>query len=339
MAPEDESAATRAGVLAGESFERSILITFLLLGALAIGVFAPVRAIRGDWFVAIADASVALCLLLLALWARCARQVRGVGIAVASFCVFANAFLALWIGMHAFHWAYVVYWIAFLVAPFPFALPANLLLVATLLAIVGDGVVRIQAFSFAVTSLLSILFAALFVRRFRLQRDMLAQLASYDTLTGAKSRRLFELRSALPLQKLPAVLAVLDLDRFKEANDTLGHEAGDRLLAAMGRTIRSRIRKSDEFFRYGGDEFVLILPGLSLGDADRVLEDLRGRINRALAEAGWPSTVSIGATELAHGETLNAAFLRADEALRRAKEGGRDRIALAGPNPQPSRSA
>lgn len=314
------------GAAIGSDVDRPILVGFLALAAAAIAAFSVLRALRGEWVAMAVDALIATAILIVALAARRAGDIERAGTLAALVCALGCLVGTLAIGRTGLYWAFVVLWVSFLFAPVRRALLIDVPFVAALALLPGIYESALERLSFLATAILSLLFGALFAQRYRNQRRGLALLANFDALTGAGSRRLFELRSGRALEDTPAVLAVLDLDRFKEANDTLGHEAGDRLLAALGRTVRARIRNTDEFFRYGGDEFVLVLPGLALGRAAPVLEDLRERINRALAEAGWPCTVSIGATELRSGETMGEAFPRADRALRRAKETGRDRI-------------
>jgi diguanylate cyclase (GGDEF)-like protein len=313
----------------GSDVDRAVLVWFLALAAGSIALFALLRALRGEWVAMGVDLLIAAAIASVAVAARRARALERVGTVGTLVCAAGCLVGTIAIGRTGLYWAFIVLWVSFLFAPVRRALLIDAPFVLALTLMPGLYANAIERLSFLVTAALSMVFGALFAQRYRNQRQSLALLASYDALTGAGSRRLFELRAGRSELRSPAVLAVLDLDRFKEANDTLGHEAGDRLLSALGRIVRARIRKTDEFFRYGGDEFVLVLPGLAAERAGPLLEDLRERIRFALAEAGWPCTVSIGATQLRAGETVISAFPRADQALRRAKEAGRDRIAFA----------
>ncbi len=315
-----------AETLLGDAFRRDMLAAFLGLAALAVLAFGVLRALRGEWVAMAVDGVIAVAIFLIARRARQGGDFALLGTLGASICALGCLLSALAVGRTALYWAFLVIWVSTLVVPLRTAFAVSTLLTAALALIDSLHGSLIERLSFLVTAALSMGFAALFAHRLRAQSEALAMLAHFDVLTGAASRRAFEIRARHGEARAPMVLAIVDLDHFKEANDRLGHDAGDRLLAALGRTVRARIRKTDEFFRYGGDEFVLVLPDLALARAGPLLEDLRQRINRALAEAGWPCTVSIGATELLPGEPLSAAFPRADAALRRAKEGGRNRI-------------
>ncbi|GAB3735269.1 sensor domain-containing diguanylate cyclase [Luteimonas pelagia] len=162
------------------------------------------------------------------------------------------------------------------------------------------------------------------------RHDRLAHAATHDALTGLLNRTAFEqLRhDGQARRRLDAgayVLAVLDIDHFKQVNDRHGHLLGDRALRAVAHAIEAVVRKEDVAVRFGGEEFLLILPGTRLDAAMEVAE----RIRRAVEQVAlpFPLSVSIG---LAPGDPgaddPEAVFARADQALYRAKAAGRNRI-------------
>ncbi len=136
--------------------------------------------------------------------------------------------------------------------------------------------------------------------------------AGTDYLTGLLNRNGF-LTAALRERALadrtgsPLTLAVVDLDGFKQINDREGHAAGDRLLAALGRDWRARVRPGDILARHGGDEFVMLFPCTTPSGADSVLARLRSTEDRV----GW----SIGVSEWLPGESIDAPLARADRYL------------------------
>ncbi|WP_170848445.1 diguanylate cyclase [Devosia sp. YR412] len=158
--------------------------------------------------------------------------------------------------------------------------------------------------------------------------------ALHDPLTGLGNRSLFEERLAVALQDLPrgkpgiAVLA-LDLDRFKQVNDTLGHDAGDELLRQVGARITATLRATDTLVRFGGDEFAIIQIGINLhSDAGRLAQRVIDRLHTPFQLSGTPVEigVSIGiatAPDLADNQADLVKL--ADEALYLAKSGGRNR--------------
>lgn len=167
-------------------------------------------------------------------------------------------------------------------------------------------------------------------------REKLREQATLDVLTGLYNRRYLddtlarELHRAARL-KSPLSIAMLDLDQFKRFNDTFGHEAGDTLLRELGHLLRENLRKSDISCRYGGEEFVLVLPDSTLADTRLRLEQIRDLVKKLeLRHGDQPLgriTVSVGLAEADPYGTAPSALLRnADEALYAAKRTGRDRI-------------
>jgi diguanylate cyclase (GGDEF)-like protein len=167
----------------------------------------------------------------------------------------------------------------------------------------------------------------------KLLQERLQRQATTDELTGVPNRRHFidlakrELsRAARHGQAL--ALALMDLDHFKDINDTHGHAAGDSALVAWCRICRDTIRDIDLFARFGGDEFVLLLPDTNLGGACAVLERVRLALaTQPLVQDGITVnlTISVGVAALpGTAESLNALLAEADQALYRAKEAGRN---------------
>jgi diguanylate cyclase (GGDEF)-like protein len=161
-----------------------------------------------------------------------------------------------------------------------------------------------------------------YVRQARVYRD----LALRDPVTGLANRRAFDDHIYLQthIDVKPGVLLIIDVDDFKQVNDTHGHEAGDRTLRLVGQAIADSIRPQDFAARIGGDEFAAILPVAGLAPAQEVAERIRQAI---AATADLSVTVSIGAAPLAR--EARAAMLAADEALYQAKSGGRDQVSCA----------
>ncbi len=133
--------------------------------------------------------------------------------------------------------------------------------------------------------------------------------------------------------RLGFALVVIDVDRFKEINDQLGHDAGDRVLAEVGRVILTELRRADIAIRYGGDEMLLALPGTDLPEARVVASRVRIAIRSEAAAAigsAMPVSASIGVAAHRPGDSLEKVFERADGALLRAKAAGRDRVLCEG---------
>ena len=159
------------------------------------------------------------------------------------------------------------------------------------------------------------------------------QKALHDALTGLPNRLAFDDRLADELVRYeryqhPLTLAVLDIDHFKRVNDTYGHKAGDKVLKAMAEVCSDHIRQSDFIARFGGEEFVMLLPNTGLRDALNAMDKLRAVIEDChfhYNEQTVPITVSIGLAEFRPEDDPDTVFQRADAALYAAKDSGRNR--------------
>ena len=169
-------------------------------------------------------------------------------------------------------------------------------------------------------------------------REKLREQATHDPLTGLFNRRYLDESLSRELHQArrrnsPLCVAMLDLDHFKRFNDSFGHEAGDSLLRALGQVLREKLRKSDILCRYGGEEFVLVLPDSSLANAWKRVEQIRVLVRELQIRHGEQlvgmMTVSAGiAGAYEHGFTAEELLRAADEALYAAKQAGRDRVVV-----------
>ncbi|MEJ2688166.1 MAG: GGDEF domain-containing protein [Gammaproteobacteria bacterium] len=179
----------------------------------------------------------------------------------------------------------------------------------------------------------------------RLQADLDSQ-ANRDPLTGALNRRAFSLIAEKETARArrygqPLSVLIMDLDKFKQLNDRLGHDGGDALLCAFVDVTGKILRGEDVFCRFGGEEFVALLPDTSARQALVAAERLRAACAKESAISAdlrntepFALTVSIGIGELAPDEDIESLIRRADAALYRAKGMGRNRCELADHAPQ-----
>lgn len=172
-------------------------------------------------------------------------------------------------------------------------------------------------------------------------REVLRSQSIRDPLTGLFNRRFMEESFERELRRAArcgenATLLMVDIDHFKQFNDTFGHQAGDALLRGLGDFLSQRIRGQDVACRYGGEEFALILAGAS-GDvaskrAERLREELKELTVRHAGQTLGRVTLSIGIAVFPdHGSTVDELLRLADQALYRAKTEGRDRVIVANP--------
>ena len=124
--------------------------------------------------------------------------------------------------------------------------------------------------------------------------------------------------------EVPYVLAVLDIDHFKQINDRHGHLFGDRALCAVADALSRSVRQSDIVARYGGEEFLVVLPNTRLDGGAEIAERIRAQV--AAVQFSVPITVSVGIADGTSRDTPEEVFERADQALYRAKNAGRNRV-------------
>jgi diguanylate cyclase (GGDEF)-like protein len=167
----------------------------------------------------------------------------------------------------------------------------------------------------------------------RLETRSLAEIARTDPLTGALNRKGLadELMRIVRLGEghtFPMTLVFIDIDHFKRVNDALGHDTGDQVICGLAQLVRSAVQRDDLFARWGGEEFLLVFrdtPGVK----GRVIAE---RLRERISAAQWPGdlrmTCSFGVAEWHRGEDLNDGIKRADEAMYRAKQEGRDRVEI-----------
>ncbi|MEY2524406.1 MAG: hypothetical protein QOJ66_2971 [Ilumatobacteraceae bacterium] len=189
----------------------------------------------------------------------------------------------------------------------------------TLLALIAIGVLASLGAGFGI-------FAAVRSRRTR----YFAQLALCDDLTGVGNRRRLDRDLAMEASTgdTPVAVIMVDVDHFKRINDEHGHVAGDTALRGVADVLSREVRSGDVVYRYGGEEFCVLLAKTNTTEAGQVAERIRYAVSQMPAAIDEPLTVSIGVA-LGKGEHVTQTMVRADEALYKSKEGGRNRVTLA----------
>jgi two-component system, sensor histidine kinase LadS len=206
------------------------------------------------------------------------------------------------------------------------------------------GVIPFTAFTSHGTALGMMLDAVLlalalskFVRMQMLGRESAEREAQRDPLTGVFNRRGFYEQAKLPCQLAarqgrPLSLVVIDLDHFKAVNDQHGHHVGDEVLKAVAGALAATLRQSDILARWGGEEFILLLPETTIDVALTLAERLRLQVEQTRIPSGTTSiavTASFGLGQLANAEEFDTLIDRVDEALYLAKSSGRNRVTVS----------
>lgn len=166
-------------------------------------------------------------------------------------------------------------------------------------------------------------------------KDKLEYEVNHDALTKIFNRRFLyeyfqkEFEKTQIYRKQMSII-FFDIDYFKIINDTYGHDKGDYVLVEIAKIVRKTIRNNDIFARIGGEEFVIIIPDISIYVASIMAERVRKAIEKYSFEHGIRVTISLGITEHKDGDTLDSIFKRADDALYKSKKTGRNRITITG---------
>jgi diguanylate cyclase (GGDEF)-like protein len=224
-----------------------------------------------------------------------------------------------------------------------FVLATYGLAIAARLARFGDRLdLRLEVIDAALVVLCSVWYAvaASYISglrvRLRESRQTIEALATRDAMTDTWNRRHIDALLASELQRKARIggkvcVGLVDLDHFKSINDRHGHLVGDAVLQQVAGTMKAQLRAVDQLGRFGGEEFLVLLPGASLADA----QACAGRLLASVARLSVPAapqervTVSIGLAECGDDEIRDALLARVDAALYRAKRDGRNRIAIA----------
>lgn len=325
-------------------FQLSIITLFGVCSLLLILPFAIYRVLSGNWLVASLDFLLVIGIACPVIYAWRSGNYTNAGrilVLIYSSGAIASAVL---LGVVGLFWMYATILANFFLVSRRTAVTVTAVSLIILVA-AGKGFENTaQIFSFVATTGLVSTLAFILANRTEAQRVELELLATRDALTGIYNRRAMtrELSIAVESNKRhsslaeqatrqtsPISLIIFDLDNFKHINDERGHAEGDRVLVIFTLLISQCTRRIDHFFRYGGEEFVLLLPGVGMTELSVIAEKLRLKISSELRSAGEVITVSLGAAELRRDEGWQDWLRRADAALYAAKSSGRNCTVVA----------
>ena len=308
------------------------LAVVTIFGAIAIvGVtpFAWYRFSSGNTIAGIMDVVIVLSICAVLTYAlvtgNSSRASAFMVVATTASCIVSATVL----GLPGLFWTYPALLINFLLIQRKKALALSLFALG-LLAWHGKAFQsQLEVVMFVVTALVVCIVSFVFAYRTESQQQLLENLALMDPLTGAQNRRAMdkELEIAIKSHKRDRSmygLAIMDLDHFKRINDKYGHEVGDNLLISFSEMIKKNSRKTDRFFRIGGEEFVLLLPGVDVASLRTITEHYCKFIEQHLRCQDETVSVSIGAAVLNDEENQQEWVARADNAMYAAKNAGRN---------------
>lgn len=294
-----------------------------------IGPFAIYRVTTGEWSIVFADA-----LILSAFSAYTVLAWKYNRIVLAANLFAATASLAglvtvLLLGVSPV-WIFGLLVASFLMAETRVAVIASVVVIGCVALQPETFHTSTEYFAFVAVAVMVSLFSLIFATRVDNQRSQLTRLAGQDGLTGAFNRRSLdedlEVLTRHGRTEGDLSLALLDLDDFKRFNDEHGHETGDRILIDLTAIVATATRDKDRFYRYGGDEFILLMPRTGRHGAEVAIQNLCRQVHERLECPGGRVRMSVGIAAYRDGETVDEWLGRADRALLDAKRSGKGRI-------------
>jgi diguanylate cyclase len=308
-----------------------------LLGTITLVGLSPFtiwRAINGQWLAFGLDLLIQAGILALVLVSWWSGNTRGTSLVAAYFLGVMAVLAVVILGAPGRHWFYPAIVANFFLIDRRHALGIaliGLLILALTGAIPGSAV---DVATFFATVVVCALLSYAFAYRSAMQRSQLEALAARDPLTGIYNRRTLiddieRAREVFNREHRSHAVLVLDIDNFKSVNDRYGHLAGDQVLIALARLLEQHIRKGDRLFRFGGEEFVILVPAAHPAGLAVMAEKLRNKVAENItAPDGQPITASIGGATVRPDESAADWFARADSALYVAKNSGRNRCII-----------
>ncbi|GAA0400506.1 GGDEF domain-containing protein [Cocleimonas flava] len=311
-----------------------------IVSALTVLPFAIYRYINGQYGIALVEVVAVLIVASIGLLVWKTRDTIYTSASLSVIMLAGLVALNYMIDSSIFIWTYPIIMTVYFLNS---AKKSALMLAPTLLALLPLMYMEKTSIQFAsalVTVIITLIFSHVVSRKIKQQNDRLQNLINYDGLTGALNRRSLDDRLDL-LQSLYfrhktrgsniASVILFDIDDFKIINDTRGHLEGDKILINLTKHIKQMIRKTDEFYRYGGEEFVVIVNGSNLYKSGELAEKIRAAIENAELLKDLTVTASFGVAEIQSLEESQNWLARADKALYRAKRAGKNRVYLANP--------
>ncbi len=316
-------------------FRLSIISMLGACAMLGVTPFAFYRFYSGDMISGIVDCMILASIVLTVAYAWRTGDTRRSGPVMMVFTLAGGVAVSTMQGDVGIFWMFPPFIVSFFLSTPLVAVIINCFAVLVLVIhnVAFDS--REQMLAFVATSIIASACAYIFALRNESQRLQLVRLATFDPLTGVKNRRAMdaELQNAVAnaaRTRVSYALVVLDLDHFKRINDAHGHSVGDTVLVQCAHLVQHNIRQADHLFRFGGEEFVILLTGIQQDGLDTVLAKLRQKMARELKGPDGPVTASFGAALLQERESWESWLVRADAALYRAKDAGRDCSVLDG---------
>jgi len=308
----------------------SVKLKIFLVSAFALLIGAIFKAVENDFIVVVADVLMVGIFLLAAFQEATNRERIPSDFFILQMVTLFYMLVVYQSPEVIYLWSYPIVMVYYFLLPHQKAISLNAVLLVWS-ALITYSILPIEYFArYIVTLSTASVFAYSFSVLVAKQSKILKQQAQTDVLTGLGNRRAMEAELETELSRLKRYkgdncLMILDIDHFKSINDKFGHATGDKALNALANIVKQRLRKCDRIFRYGGEEFVIILPNTELQHGVLLAEYFRELVSHTELIDEVNLTISVGVTEMVVGEDWKTCFERADRHLYVAKKQGRNR--------------
>lgn len=317
-----------------KNIETSLYVFSLVIAFVSIAGFGVYRLILGEYLLASIDLSVSMFFIytLIKVLNNSFSDIHKFLLILV--CMIGVVAVVYNKGSSAVYWAYPPITGAFFFIDLRKAIPLNVIFIISVLVILAPTVSIPIFFSILTTLTLICAFGYIFSARTEYHNKQFVKLADLDPLTNLKNRRSLkeQLKNEIKYNKgniQKSSLLILDLDHFKKINDAYGHTVGDSILIKFSKMLQNSVRETDNVYRYGGEEFIIIASNTRLENAGKLAEHIRQATENTILIENKPITVSIGVAEVSKDDTDISWLHRADHALYRAKGENRNLVYLA----------
>jgi len=313
-------------------FQLGIVLIYGFCAVTLVSVFATYRFMTGSIRGGLLDLFLVLAIACMVGYGWRSGRVESAGKFLVVFNVIGTTLSTVLLGDTGLYWVFVALSVNFFLTNSTlFAVAVNIIMLSAVVMFSHSFPSDVTLWTFLSTGSMLTLLSAIVSRQNRLQHQRLQLLSITDPLTGALNRRNMEQELQLAVEEarrsdVSMCLLLFDLDHFKEINDRYGHDKGDDVLVKFSELVSANSRKVDRFFRYGGEEFLMLVKGASLDEALLMAEKIRTATQDSPDMPLDTITVSTGVACLERGESCEQWVSRADAAMYRAKQTGRNRV-------------
>lgn len=311
-----------------------MLLVLALGSAIGITPFTVYRALKQDWYVAFLDLLIVIGMSLIFIYVYKTDNVKKASLVLILVALIGNVISFYLKGISQVNWIYPAMLAAYYIMSPTKGMIVNFVMLSLYLPKLFISLELVNFATVIITIIITNIIAYVFASGLRQQEITLKKYASEDYLTSTGNRRflndqLTKLHKKLKNHDKTASIILLDLDHFKKVNDTHGHIKGDEVLVRLSELLLCYYKNIEQIFRYGGEEFLVICPDLSIGKVMDMAEEFRNIVKKNIIIDGNEQTISLGIAEYVKEESIDEWIHRVDLALYQAKNEGRDRVVKA----------